>query len=250
MPPRLFPLRLAGIAPMLLSAAAVAQVPDPAAGASAGGAPADGTMLTVSARGRVSRVPDLATIRAGVVTQGATAAGALAENAARVDKVIAALRTAGIAPRDLSTASVSLQPQYRYADGQAPVVTGYQATNAVSVRFHDIARAGRVLDTLVAQGANQIEGPNLSLENPDAALDEARTDAVRRARARADLYAAAAGLHVQRIVSISEEGEESAPPAPVMFRMRAEAMAAAPSTQLLPGQTDVAATLSVRFLLR
>ena len=210
--------------------------------------PADGTILSVSAQGRVSRVPDVATIRAGVVTQGTSAAGALSDNAARMDRVVAALRAAGIAPRDLSTASVSLQPQYRYLDGQAPTVTGYQATNSVSVRFHDVARAGRVLDALVAQGANQIEGPTLSLENPDAALDEARADAVRRARARADLYARAAGLRVDRILSMSEGGEQEAAPAPVLYRMRAEA--AAPATPLLPGQTEVTATLSVRFLLR
>ncbi|MGS3087700.1 SIMPL domain-containing protein, partial [Escherichia coli] len=84
--------------------------------------------------------------------------------------------------------------QYRYTDGQPPAITGYQATNTVSVRFRDVARSGTVLDTLVAEGANQIEGPNLSIDKPDAALDEARTDAVKRARARADLYASAAGM--------------------------------------------------------
>ena len=211
--------------------------------------PADGTMLTLSAQGRVSRKPDLATIRAGVVTQGASAAAALADNAARMNRVVAALRAAGIAPRDLSTASVSLQPQYRYVDGQPPAITGYQASNSIAVRFHDIARAGRVLDTLVAQGANQIDGPTLSLDDPDNALDEARRDAVSRARARAELYARAAGLRVERIVSISEGSDETSAPAPVMYRMRA-AVASAPETQLLPGETDVTVSLSVRFLLR
>lgn len=232
-----------GLCVLLLPATGLAQA------AAASSLPAvDGTILSVSAQGRVSRVPDIATIRAGVVTQETSAVGALSENAARMDRVVTALRAAGIAPRDLTTASVSLQPQYRYADGQAPTVTGYQATNGVSIRFHDVARAGRVLDALVAQGANQIEGPTLSLENPDAALDEARTDAVRRARARAELYARAAGMHVERILSMSEGGDEASAPPPVMFRMRTEALA--PATQVLPGQSDVTATVSVRFLLR
>jgi hypothetical protein len=238
------PTRALAILPLLLPAAASAQ----AVPAGPAGVP-DGTMLSVSAQGRVSRVPDLATVRAGVVTQGSTAAGALGDNAARMDRVVAALRAAGVAARDLSTAAVSLQPQYRYADGQAPAITGYQATNGVTVRFRDVARAGRVLDTLVAQGANQIEGPTLSLDAPEAALDEARADAVTRARARAALYARAAGLHVDRIVSISEAGDEAPPPAPVMFRMRTQAVAAA-ATQVLPGETDVTATVTVRFLLR
>ena len=234
--------RATALLALMLSTAAAAQ--------SVEGTPAvgDGTTLTISAQGRVSRTPDLATVRAGVTTQGTTAAGALADNAARMGRVVAALRAAGIAPQDLSTASVSLQPQYRYADGQPPAVTGYQASNSLSVRFHDVARAGRILDALVAEGANQIDGPTLSLADPDAALDEARADAVKRARARADLYARAAGLHVERIVSMTEEGEESAAPPQPMFRMR---VAAAPApTQILPGQTDVTATLSVRFLLR
>ena len=117
--------------------------------------PASGTVLDVTAEGRTTRVPDVATIRAGVVAQGATAAKALADNAAAMERVLAALRRAGVAPRDLATATVSLQPQYRYADNQPPVVTGYQATNSVSVRFREVARSGAILDALVAQGRSE-----------------------------------------------------------------------------------------------
>ena len=211
--------------------------------------PAAGTILTVSAQGRTTRVPDLATIRAGVVAMAPTAGAALADDAARMQRVLTALKKAGIAPRDIATASVGLTPQYRYADNKAPVLTGYQATNNVSVRFRDIAKAGPILDALVAEGANQIDGPNLSLDNPDAALDEARTDAVHRARSRADLYAAAAGLHVVRIISMSEEGENTGGGGiqPMVFARAAMAKA---DTAIAPGEKDVTATLSVRFLLQ
>jgi uncharacterized protein YggE len=209
----------------------------------------DGTILDVTATGKTSAVPDLATIDAGVVTQSTTAAAALSDNAARMTKVLGALKAAGVASRDISTSTVRLNPQYRYADNQPPAITGYQATNTVSVKFHDIAKAGGILDALVREGANQIDGPNLSLANPDAALDQARTDAVARARARADLYAKAAGLSVSRILSIDENGENagSPPPRPIMFAARAEA---APKTAIEPGTTDVTVTLSVRFLLK
>jgi uncharacterized protein YggE len=166
-------------------------------------------------------------------------------------KVLAALKAAGVESKDIATSTVRLNPQYRYADNQPPAITGYQATNTVTVRFHDIKKAGGILDALVKEGANQISGPNLSLNNPDAALDEARTDAVARARARAELYAHAAGLSVSRIVSIDENGENggSPPPRPMMFVARA---AAAPQadTAIEPGTTDVTVTLSVRFLLK
>ena len=212
--------------------------------------PASGTVLDVVAEGRTTRTPDLATIRAGVVSQGASAAQALSGNAAAMTKVLAALRRAGVAERDIATATatVSLSPQYRYAENQPPVITGYQANNSVSIRFRDVAKSGAILDTLVAQGANQIDGPSLSIAEPDAALDEARTDAVKRARTRADLYARAAGLRVGRIVSIVEAGQNAGGPdrPPVVY---ARAMAAEAKTQIAPGETDVSVTLQVRFLL-
>lgn len=211
--------------------------------------PAQGTVLDVSTEGRTTRVPDVATIRAGVVSQAPTAAAALADNAQRMTRVIAALKRAGVAPRDLATSNVGLSPQYRYTEGQAPAITGYQATNTVSIRFREVARAGGVLDALVAQGANQIDGPNLSIDKPEAALDEARTDAVKKARARADLYAAAAGLKVVRVISIAETGQDAGAPGPQPVFL-ARAMASDAKTEIAPGEKDVTVTLSVRFLLQ
>lgn len=210
----------------------------------------DGTVLDVTTTGRVSRTPDLATITAGVVTQAPVAATALSENAQRMDAVIKALKAAGLAARDLSTSNVALSPQYRYQDGKPPVITGYQASNSVAIRFRDIARAGAVLDALVRAGANQIDGPNLSLSNPEAALDEARTQAIAKARARAELYAKAAGLSVAKIVAIDEAGENGGDrprPMPMMARAAVQSDA---ETVVLPGETDVTASVNVRFLLK
>lgn len=209
----------------------------------------DGTILDVTAEGRTTRVPDLATIRAGVLSQAATASAALADNGARMNRVLDALKRAGIAERDVQTSAVGLSPQYRYAENQPPVLTGYQATNTVAVRFRAIARAGPILDALVQEGANQIDGPNLSIDNPDAALDEARTDAIRRARARAELYARAAGLTVTRVVSIAEAGENAggAPP-PMVFARAVRGESA--DTAIVAGERAVTASVTVRFLLK
>lgn len=207
----------------------------------------NGTVLDVSAQGESRRTPDIATVSAGVVTQATDAATAMRENAARMDRVIAALKHAGVAERDVRTASISLQPQYRYANNQPPVITGYQASNTVTVRFRDIAKSGSVLDALVATGANQINGPELGLDNPTAAMDEARVDAVVKARARAELYARAAGLKVKRILSISESSLETPRPIPIM--MRAQAMADGAESKILPGEQSLGASLSVRFEL-
>ncbi|MBX3565608.1 MAG: SIMPL domain-containing protein [Sphingomonas sp.] len=210
--------------------------------------PADGTLLEVSAEGVSTRVPDVALIQAGVITQAPTAAVAMAQNSKRMAAVLAALRGAGIAERDLQTASISLSPQYRYENNQPPILTGYQASNQVTVRFRDVAQSGTILDTLVKQGANNISGPNLTVDKPEAALDEARTNAIAKARARATLYANAAGLKVDRILTISESGAMPAP-VPVMAFRADKAMAQA-STEVVAGEQQLSVTVSVRFLLK
>ena len=207
----------------------------------------NGTRLDVSAEGAVTRAPDIAIISAGVVTQALTASAAMQENASRMSATVAALKAAGVADRDIQTASLSLSPQYRYAENKAPEITGYQASNQVSVRFRDIKRAGKILDTLVAQGANQINGPVFSVEKADAAIDEARVAAIRTARARADLYAQAAGLKVKRILSISESQGYAPPPYPVPMAMSARAEKA--DTAIEPGEQKLSVNVSVSFEL-
>ncbi len=234
--------------PMLV-AVAMLTLPLPAAAQMAAPAVmvADGTLLDVVATGKTTRVPDIAAIRAGVVTQAATASLALTENGRRMTRVLAALKAAGVADRDIQTAQINLQPQYRYVQNEAPVITGYQASNNVSIRFRDIAQSGRILDALVREGANQIDGPNLMIDKPETAMDEARIAAVAQARARAELYAKAAGLRVDRIVSISESGNVVPGPPVVMMAYRA---ADAVESKVAPGEQDVTLSVNVRFLLK
>ncbi|MCW3846681.1 SIMPL domain-containing protein [Sphingomonas sp. LB-2] len=203
----------------------------------------DGTVLEVSAEGRTTRVPDLAIVQAGVTTQAPTAGEAYAQANAKMARVIAALRAAGVAERDIQTSNISLSPQYRDRDNQPPVIFAYQASNSVTVRFRDISKAGTILDTLVREGANTISGPNLTLAQPDAAMDEARVDAIGKARARAELYAKAAGLRVDRILTISEGGASPMPIAGIR-------MGFADKAEVMPGEQEVNVTVTVRFLLK
>lgn len=200
--------------------------------------------LSVSVEGKVERAPDVADLSGGVVSVAPTAAAAMADNARSMTAVIAAVRRAGIADRDIQTAGISLQPQYRYQNDHPPVLTGYQATNTVSLSVRKLADAGRLLDALVAAGANQISGPNFRVDAADAALDAARTVAVATARKRAELYAQAAGVHLKRLLSLSESGGEAAHP----VMMRAKVMsAAAPETPVVPGEVTLAVTVNMAF---
>ena len=211
--------------------------------------PANGTLLSVSAQAEAKRVPDVATISAGVVTQAADANAAMRANAAKMDKVMAAIRAAGIAERDIQTSGINLNPQYRYAENQPPAITGYQASNTVNLKVRDIGELGPVLDALVASGANQVNGPNFEIDEPEAAYDEARRAALAKAQARARMYADALDLRVRRIVSIDEGGGFQPPmPMPMMAMARAE-KGVAYDTAVSPGETTLGATVNVVFEL-
>ncbi len=203
--------------------------------------------LTVTAEGRVTQMPDLAEVSGGVVTQAPTATAAMADNATRMNAVVAAVKRAGLAARDIQTSGLSLQPQYKYGNNEAPVLTGYQATNMVSLRIRKLADAGKLLDTLVQVGANQINGPTFRVDNADAALDAARTEAVTKARARADLYARAAGVRIKRILSIAESGGEQPGPRPMMMSMRAKADGAPSPVE--PGEVALTVNVTMTFEL-
>lgn len=208
----------------------------------------EGTRLDVVATGEVTKVPDVVRIGAGVVTQAPTAAAALSENGARMNRVLEALRRAGVADRDVRTNAISLSPQYRYAENQPPALTGYQASNQVSIRFRDIKTSGAILDTLVREGANEINGPSLEIDKPEAALDEARIKALATARARGDLFARAAGMRVVRIISITDNSSGYQPVPPPYGESRR--MAADAATKIVPGEQAVQASVSVTFELR
>ena len=207
-----------------------------------------GTRLDISATGEVTRVPDLAIISAGVITRSPTASGAIQQAAARMARVREALRQAGIADRDIQTSNISLSPQYTYANNQPPKLNGYSASNQLNVRFRDIANTGKILDALVAEGANQIGGPNLTIDKPEAALDEARAKAVATGRARADLYGRSLGMRVVRVVSVSESGGYSVPP-PMPMVMMAERSQAADS-KIDPGEQKLQVSVAMIFELQ
>lgn len=236
------------LAASLVPAAAYAQQVSGPAPAMAPGS----TLLTVSAEGRATRAPDLAVFSAGVASTGKTAGEALSANAADMTRVISALKRAGIADRDIQTSNINLNPVYaeprRLPDGRAddspPLITGYQANNTVTVRQRNLAEFGKVIDTLVTAGANQVNGPSFQVDNSDAATDEARIDAVRKARTRAELYARAAGLKLGRILTINES-EAGSPPMP-MYR---SAMKSADSTPVAAGEVALNVTVTVQYEL-
>jgi hypothetical protein len=183
--------------------------------------------ITMNGHGEVRRAPDLATISMGVTTQAEMAAAALDANSQTMQVMLSALKQTGIADNDVQTTDFLVQPRLDYGNntGQPPKTVGYDVTNQVTVTVRDLSALGAILDKAVQSGSNQVSGISFSVKNPESALDEARQKAVADAVRKAEVYAAAAGVRLGRIMSISES---TAMPGPVPMRARAMDAAAAP----------------------
>ena len=203
-----------------------------------------GTRLDVTATGEVIRVPDIVRIRAAVSTLAPTPGEAMRTNAGQMERVRAALVRSGISDRDIQTTDFNLEAEYRN-DRSERVLAGYRVTNRLLIRFRNIANSGRVLDALVAEGVNDIDGPDMDFEDPSAALDEARVRAIAAARARAELYARGFGLRVKRVVSIDDMPPLRASPRDGY----ANSLSVDTSTTIDPGGRILSATIRVVFEL-
>lgn len=231
-----FPLALTAAIVALVAIVALAGVGRPAAAHGDTGAIADS--VTTIGHGVVTVAPDEATVTAGVHTQAATAAEALSQNSARMNDVIAALKSHG--GKDLQTQQVSLYPQSK-EDG---TITGYTADNSVSASS-PIAGAGALIDAAVGAGANTVSGPTLSVSNQDARYRDALKKAVEDARAKALALADAGGFGIGPVSTVVEQTTSA--PQPIFA---AAAKDAAASTPIEPGTQDVTADVTVTFSIR
>lgn len=229
--------------PLTIAAAAVAALAAMPAQARAEAAPPP--TVSVTGEATISVPPDLARIEAGVTTDAKTAREASDANNAAMGKVLLALKSAGIAEKDYQTSRLSLQPQYANQNRPGPnVLTGYRATNRVTVKLRDILKVASVIDALTAAGANDIGGINFMVSNASKLLDDARTQAIADARRKAEIYAKAAGVTLGAPLSISEEGS----PGPVMYRRAAAPMAADLATA--PGEETLRVTVGVSWAIK
>lgn len=215
-------------------------------------AQAPGTVLSVNASGVSAARPDLATMVVGVETRGATAQDAIAQNAERMTAVIAALRRAGVAERDIQTAWVRVDARTESrGSGGASVIVGYQATNTVRAEVRNINTTGRVIDAVVAAGGNQVHGVQFSRQDVEAQLDLARNNAIERARERAQLYARALGMRVERVISVTEAGAAPAAFGGDEIIVTGSRVGGGDYvTPVAPGEVETRANVSVSFLLR
>src|SRR6478736_7155087 len=231
---RLWLISLAALA--ILAAASLIGVARPEA---ARGDSTQTNLVTTSGHGVVTAVPDEATVSAGVRTNAATAAEALAGNARTANSVVDALKRAG--GKELQTQEVSLYPQ----TDQQGNVTGYTAQNTVSAKAK-IADAGGLIDAAVGAGANTVDGPTLDVSDSDALYRQALKKAVEDARAKALALADAGGFGVGPVTTVVEQGAAGQP----VFARPVALAAKDASTPIEAGTQDVTADVTVSFTIR
>lgn len=228
-------------------AAVVAPAPRYTTTAAAGDQPPEHT-IAVMGSGKVTVVPDMATVNLGVVIERNSAKAARQAAAASMTKVVAALKALGIADKDIATTTVSLNPVYNYPANAAPVIRGYQLQNMVQVTVRDLDKLGDVLDNSILAGATSVDGISFDVADRTGAEQQAREAAVSDAKAKADTLAKGASVHITGVSSMSESVST-----PVWYeRMNAPAALAAgdqAQTPVMPGTTDITITVSVTYLI-
>lgn len=200
-------------------------------------------LITVSGEGQASVMPDLAVLTGGVTTAAKSAREASEANAKAMTAVMAAIKGAGIVDKDVQTSRLSLHPVRDPNRNEPGRITGFQASNQVTVKIRELAKIADVIDRMVGAGANDIYGIHFAVSSPSKPLDQAREAAIADARRKAEIYARAANVKLGSPVSISEEG--SAPPRPLQMR----SMEAAASTPITPGEELLRVSVTVSYEL-
>lgn len=200
--------------------------------------------IVVSGTGRIAVEPDVADLRLGVSIARPTVDSARADAAAAMTAILAAIRGAGVAARDIRTTLVSVQPRYDYRDGKPPVLTGYELSNQVSVTIRDLANLGGVIDGSLTAGATSMDGLSFRVDDPTEPERAARIAAMAQARSRADVLAEAAGVTISGVGDVVEGGGGSPGyPQPKAARM----MLADSATPVEGGTTEISVSVTVTY---
>ena len=232
----------------VMALAALAAMPAPALAANVE-IEAEGPVIELSIYESIEAEPDLVTIGAGVTSEAATAVDAMRANASQMQRVIDRLKALRVAEKDIQTQGINLNARYDYnRETSQNEFKGYTVSNRVSVRLRDVAETGEVLDALVVAGANDLSGPNFSIEDDTEAKAKARASAIARANQRAAEYAAMLGYDGYKVLTISESIERNSGYTGPKMRGMAEASSVA-RAPVEPGLVSTGVALQIKFEL-
>lgn len=211
--------------------------------------PSDGTTfgISVSGVGEVTGTPDTLTMSFGVSVIRDSVSEAVAVAAEKAEAVIRSLQANGVVEQDIQTANYAVYPQYDWINNTQRLV-GYQVSNSVNAKIRDLATAGTVIDSATAAGGDEttVNGVFFSIEDNETLIKAAREAAWKDAKQKAEHLASLAGVTLGDPVTIAETFAPS--PQPLAYGETVFAMAdGAVTTPIVPGEQQVAVSLSVQF---
>ncbi len=162
--------------------------------------------IAISGQGKVTGIPDIATIDVGLLTEKSDVKSAQKENTDKMNRLIANLKSLGVDSKDIQTSYYNIYPQYDWPNGKQ-VLRGYQVSQGVSVKIRNLTKIGDILAAAGEGGANQVSGLSFNIDDPEALRQEARIKALENAKEKAEALARVAGVDLGKIVSFSEYAE-------------------------------------------
>lgn len=205
-------------------------------------------VLSVQGSGSSRVDPDEATVRLGVLAQAPTAQAVMQQVNQTANAILAAVRKLGVPEKDIQTSELNLSPVYAQLpqdQGGEPRISGYQASNVVSIRLTKLDQVGPAVDAGLGAGANRLDGVAFGLQNDEAARADALAKAAAAARAKAATLAKALNLRLAEILEVVEGGVTVFTPMRSSRTMAMEAMSS--DTPVSSGQVGVDASLTLRY---
>lgn len=205
--------------------------------------------IAVNGTGIISAKADIVDLRIGTQIQKDSLDAAQTEASNKMNNVMAQLKAAGIAEKDISTAQYNVEPVMNYRDNQPPTVSGYRVTNILNVKVRDISKAGKLVDDMVKSGANTIYGLSFGFSDPTALIKQAREQAMNDAKSKADQLATLGGITLGTPIVIAE-GSASVPvpmTEPMLSGDTASRSAGAAPPPINPGQQEVRVEVQVMY---
>ncbi len=217
--------------------------------------------FSASGEGKVVAIPDVAQFTFSVVTQGGADLGASQkDNTAKVNKAIGVIKAAGVADKDIKTEQYSVEPRYEYCQPNVygaptsgttqcppPKIVGYTVQQSVSVKARDFSKVGGMLADVVQSGANSVSQLSFVLDDPTAVQNQARAEAIQKAKAKAESIASAGGFSLGKLLSISEGGTAPVPMYSLGFGGAKMESSMAPSPVIQAGSQDVIVDVTLSY---
>jgi uncharacterized protein YggE len=211
--------------------------------------------FSVSGEGKAVAVPDIARFTFSVITEGGLGLGDLQlTNTTKTNKVLEFLTSKGIDKKDIKTEGYNLTPRYQYFDcrknGVCPPaeIVGYSVSQMVSVKIRDFAKIGELLSGVVANGANSVSELSFTIDDPTEVQNQAREEAIAKAKVKAEAVAKAGGFSLGKLLSIEEGGLYAPMAMEKSYGIGGGGVSSVPTVE--PGSQEITVNMTLSFEIK